>query len=142
MNDAFADYELGLADARLSLDKNRAVKHILSATVRPELIELFLLHYCALGVGMTAPVEQWMRRAGQRCLELGFPELGSNLIAHAKEEAGHSDLMLADIKAVVEIWNRRRYSKLEAERFMSLPPSPGVRLYRELHEKIIDGGVP
>jgi hypothetical protein len=49
---------------------------ILSPTIDPALLELFLVHFCAMGVHMTEPVEGWICRAGARCVELGLEALG------------------------------------------------------------------
>ena len=63
---------------------------ILSPTVDPTLLELFLVHFCAAGVHMTEPVEGWIRRAGERCVTyIPHPllEFRSNF-ARAPEERG------------------------------------------------------
>jgi hypothetical protein len=56
---------------------------ILSPTIDPTLLELFLVHFCAMGVHMTEPVEGWIHRAGERCKVLGLEDLGRALKGHA-----------------------------------------------------------
>jgi hypothetical protein len=108
----------------------------------PVLRELFLVYFCALGVGMTEPVEDWIRRAGERCEELGLSELGKFLKAHAKHEAGHHLMMIEDTEALVSHWNARRTPHLDAKKILGLPLPAGVMMYRQLHEDTIAGMAP
>lgn len=86
----------------------------------------FLLRYNGYGVGMTEPVEGWIRRAGERCLLIGYDDLGQYLVSHAKSESGHHRMMLADLE------------KMGGEKALASPPWPAsVNLYRNLHEHCI-----
>ncbi|MFY0539080.1 hypothetical protein [Nannocystis pusilla] len=49
---------------------------------------------------MTAPVEGWIRRAGERCLAAGLNEIGNALVAHARHEAGHDAMMVDDTRSL------------------------------------------
>jgi hypothetical protein len=115
---------------------------ILSPTIDPALLELFLVHFCAMGVHMTSPVEGWIRRAGARCVELGLEELGRALQHHAKGEAGHHLLMIADVKTLTTRWNTHGTPRLDADTLLQQPPSLGVRRYCEVHEQTIAGHTP
>jgi hypothetical protein len=99
------------------------------ATLAPD--RGFLVRFSGYGVGMTEPVERWIRRAGERCIALGLPDLGAALIAHARHEAGHDRMMVADLQI------------LGGDPSLAAPPWPsGVAAYRRMHEAIIDGPAP
>jgi hypothetical protein len=99
------------------------------AGVRPD--RAFLVRFSGYGVGMTEPVEGWIRRAGERCMALGLRDIGAALVAHARHEADHHRMMLADL----------RY--LGGDPSLAIPPwPPGVAAYRRMHESIIKGPSP
>ena len=108
----------------------------------PLVLELFLIEYCALGVAMTEPVEAWIRRAGERCQELGFAEVGAFLISHANEENDHHLSFVDDTRWLVSQWNTKHDQQLNAEGLLSQPLTDGVRNYRALHETVISGDAP
>jgi hypothetical protein len=115
---------------------------MLAADVVPARLELFFIHFCALGVQMTEPVDGWVRRAGERCTAAGLPDLGRSLMAHAKHEAGHHLMMIADTRKLVAAWNERRPLRIDADAILSSPPTPGVSAYVALHEEVIAGDAP
>jgi hypothetical protein len=104
---------------------------------RSSVLDLFLIHFCSLGVGMTELVPDWIRRAGESTCKSGYEELGSALIRHAEHEAGHHELMIDDTRSLVARWNASRDMKLDPETFLSQPWSRGVVRYREFHEECI-----
>lgn len=108
----------------------------------PALFSLFLIHYCAWGVGMTRGVEDWMRRAGDRCRSLGEDRLGSALISHAAGEAGHHRLMIDDAWALAERWNLHRNPKIDPPALFRAPHPRSVCDYAALHETTIRGTAP
>lgn len=108
----------------------------------PVVLERFLIYFCALGVGMTEPVEGWIRRAGQRCGDLGLTDLARALDAHAHQEADHHLLMQADTHRLVARWNGIHEPRLNAESLLAILPTPGVIGYRKLHENVIAGPAP
>ena len=103
---------------------------------------LFLINFCAQGVGMTEPVPGWIRRAGERTQKQGFEDLGSSLIKHAVHESGHHEMMIADTRSLVQWWNAHRSPIVDADRFLKQPLSPGVMRYRDLHEHYIESETP
>ncbi len=109
---------------------------------RSSVLDLFLIHFCSLGVGMTEPVPDWIRRAGENTCKSGYEELGSALIRHAEHEAGHHELMVDDTRSLVARWNASHATKLDPEAFLSQPLPRGVIRYRELHEECIRGEAP
>lgn len=125
---------------RLALSQNQ-VRQFLD-NPDPLILELFLMEYCALGVAMTEPVEGWIRRAGERCLDLGFADVGKFLVSHAKQEKDHHLLFVNDTRWLVNRWNKKHERQLDAERVLTQPLTPGVVNYRALHEATISGHAP
>lgn len=135
-------YERAVAPARAAFAALPALREVFDPAVSPRLLEAFLVHFCAFGVGMTEPVDGWIRRAGERCIALGHDALGEALQQHAAHEAGHHELMIADTRALVLRWNANGRSELDAEALLAQAPPPGVVAYRELHERTIRGETP
>jgi hypothetical protein len=133
-------YEPAIRPARQRFAQHPVVPKLLNADA--DVLELFLIQFSSLGVGLTWPVEQWLLRAGRRCDETGHGELGRALRGHAKQEAGHDQMMVRDTHALVAAWNSRRTPRLDADRLLARPPSPGGRQYQQLHENTIAGDTP
>lgn len=135
-------YEPLVSSARNRFDGCRAVLMLTDPTADPELLDRFLIQFCASGVGMTEPVDRWIRAAGVRCKEIGLADLGNALERHADHEAGHHRLMIDDTRSLVELWNDNGASRLDADALLSGPVLPGVRRYAELHEATIASDSP
>ena len=88
-----------LAPARERFETSPGLNAIRS-TNDPRMLEAFLLYFCAIGAQMTEPVERWIRRAAGRCAALGLSELAEALTGHARAEAGHHLMMIADLRAL------------------------------------------
>jgi hypothetical protein len=138
----FEAYERAMIAARERFAANPPFRAVLASDVDPALLELFLMCFTALGVGMTEPVDGWIRRAGERCRAIGLDDLGRSLVMHAKHEAGHHLMMIEDTKKLVTRWNARKRSQVSADELLGLAPTPGVVRYRELHETVIAGDAP
>jgi hypothetical protein len=136
------EYEARLAPARQRFDQHPSVAALFRESLEPDTLEAFLIYFSALGVGMTKPVEGWIRQAGQRCGEVGLSKLAKALQAHAYQEADHHLLMQADANRLVHGWNLRRQPSLSAAVLLALTPTQGVTAYRRLHEDVIAGPVP
>jgi hypothetical protein len=115
---------------------------LLDPKMDPARLELFLIHYCARAVPMTEPVEGWIRRAGERCEDLGFARLGRSLRMHARQEANHHLMLIEDVQRLVEDWNQRYCSALEVDALLHAPPTSAIRAYVSLHEDVIAGPAP
>jgi hypothetical protein len=139
---AIERYETALRPARERFTGSPAVVEVLSPDVDPRLLESFLIHLCALGVGVTEPVEGWIRRAGEACIARGLDDLGRALVRHARDEAGHDRLFEADARLLVSRWNAAGRAPLDAARLLALAPGPGATRYRRLHEENIGGDTP
>jgi hypothetical protein len=136
------EYEALLVPARKRFYEHPAVRALFRDPLEPETLEAFLIYFSALGVGMTEPVEGWIRRAGRRCEEFGLSKLAKALDEHARQEADHHLLMQADVKRLVDRWNASRQPSLSAAALLALAPTTGVLAYRRLHEDIIAGPAP
>jgi hypothetical protein len=134
-------YNRHLAAVRERFDANPALKALRSNN-DPQLLELFLLYFCAIGAQMTQPVEGWIRRAASRCAELGLEALGKALIRHALAESGHHLMMIADVHSLAKHWNARHSRSIDADALLSQAMSNGARRYCEVHERNIAGNTP
>ena len=110
---SLAAYEKLLAPYREKFAARPALSMLQSTVALPaELLQLFMLHYSAFGISMTHPVEGWIRRAGERCNDTGYSALGEALIKHARHEAGHHRLMVADLWSLADAWNAEHAKKI------------------------------
>jgi hypothetical protein len=137
-----SDYEAALAAPRETFLSQSGLAAMLADDVEQDTLELFLIHFSAFGVGMTEPVDGWIRRAGERCISVGLPELGRSLVMHADHEAGHHLMMVDDTKQLAQSWNARHAHQIEASELLARPPTPAVRSYTELHERTIMSDAP
>jgi hypothetical protein len=135
------DYEELIASARQRFDESSAVR-ILHSMKDAAFAELFLIHFCALGVYMTRPVDGWIRRAAARCAEMGFTRLGRDLALHASAEADHHLLMIDDLRSLASRWNAGHSPPVDADALLGRPPSLGVMKYCRLHEDSIASETP
>jgi hypothetical protein len=135
------EYEQLLAPARECFALSPGVQAIKSSS-NGIFLELFLLHFCALGSQMTEPVEGWIRRAAGRCANMGLAELAHALNGHAQAEAGHHLLMIADVTSLAARWNARRKPSVDARKLLNQPSTPGVLQYCKVHEDNIASDTP
>ena len=134
-------YDRSLAAVRERFDANPAL-NAMRSNDDPQMLELFLLYFCAIGAQMTQPVEGWIRGAALRCAELGFEELARALNQHAQAESGHHLMMIADVHSLVKHWNSRHSRSINADDLLNQAPSNGARSYCEVHEQNIAGNTP
>jgi hypothetical protein len=134
-------YNQLLAPARERFDISPGLNAIRS-TNDPRMLESFLLYFCAIGAQMTEPVERWIRRAADRCAVLGLSELAEALTRHARAEAGHHLMMIADLRSLAGHWNLRHTPPVDADELLRLTPSYGASRYCLVHEENIAGNTP
>jgi len=138
---SLSDYEDLLAPARERFAQSFGVR-ALESNRDAALCELFLMYFCALGVYMTKPVEDWIKRAATHCTSMGLFHVGRALRLHAAAEADHHLLMIADLRSLASRWNVRHAFPIDADALLSRSPSPGVVKYCQLHEESIAGETP
>jgi hypothetical protein len=134
-------YNQLLAPARQRFETSPGL-NILRSRNDPRLLEAFLLYFCAIGAQMTEPVENWIRRAANRCAALGLSNLAEALTRHARAEAGHHLMMIADLRSLAGHWNSRYTPPVDAEELLRMPPSYGASRYCLVHEENIAGNTP
>ncbi|HET9254510.1 MAG TPA: hypothetical protein VFO16_04825 [Pseudonocardiaceae bacterium] len=105
-------------------------------------MEAFFIHFCALGVAMTEPVEGWIRRAGEACVRAGFDTLGRALQGHARAEADHHLLMIADLDRLCARRAAAGRVALKPGDMLALPWPESTQCYRQIHEDVIAGPHP
>jgi hypothetical protein len=135
-------YEECMEPVRAKFAANRTVATLQAPDTNPLLLELFLIYFTATGVAMTEPVQDWIRRAGERCEQIGLRELGRALRLHSNHEAGHHFMLMEDTRVLVDRWNVRQPVALDADLILSRQMTEGVRRYRALHENGIAGDAP
>jgi predicted GNAT family N-acyltransferase len=138
---ALHEYERLLTPARERFALSPGVRAI-QASRDEAFLESFLLHFCALGWRMTAPVERWICAAAERCVADGFSELARELRGHARAEAGHDRMMIADARRLAARWNGRRKPSIDADLLLNEAPTRGVMRYCEVHEQNFAGATP
>jgi hypothetical protein len=144
-SDLVDKYEAALAEARLGFVNSPTMRALLDQNVDATLLEAFLIQYCSLGVAMTEPVERWVKGAAASTAKLGFERLAKALDKHARDEAGHHEMMIADTRSLVARWNAKadeRPRTLDADALLGAPITPGVAGYQKLHEDVIGGVAP
>jgi hypothetical protein len=134
-------YNKLLAPARQRFETSPGLNTIRSSN-NPHLLEAFLLYFCAIGAQMTEPVESWISRAATRCAALGLSNLADALTRHARAEAGHHLMMIADLRSLAGHWNSRHVSLVDADELLRLTPSNGASRYCLVHEENIAGDTP
>jgi hypothetical protein len=134
-------YNALLTPARQRFEASAGLNALRSMT-DPRLLEAFLLYFCAIGSQMTEPVEDWLRRAADRCEVVGFEKLAKSLRKHAQAESGHHLMMIADLRALTSHWNQHYSPAVADEDLLRQPPGPGALRYRQVHEDNIAGNTP
>lgn len=135
-------YEPLVAEGRGMLEEHPTMVALLDPRLDPEVLERFLIQFCAKGVQMTEPVEGWIRRAGERTQALGLERVGQLLIQHAKHEAGHHRLLMADARSLAQGWNARHRPPVDVEALLASPVTPAIEKYVALHESTIASDMP
>lgn len=135
-------YEPHALLARGRLDSDAALCRLLAPSIEPLVLERFLIEWMARATYMTEPVDGWIRRTGQRCVDQGLEKLGESLIIHAKSETGHHLMTIDDARALVNYWNARHEPRLMLEELLAQRPFESMVEYRQLHDDTIEGPHP
>lgn len=140
--DILCEYHALVRPARDRLAANPGVRGLTSPETDARTMAAFLLHFSALSVPITEPVEGWIRRAGERCADAGLNELSKALYLHSKAEAGHHLYHVNDFEAMVEVWNRRWSPRVNPDQITGIGLTRGGARYREVHEQNIESDTP
>lgn len=135
-------YEPHTLSARDLLDSDPLLQRVLDPSIKPMLLERFLIEWMSRAAYMTEPVDGWIRRTGERCIEQGLETLGRSLITHARSEKDHHLMALDDIRSLVDHWNTHYTPTLDMEQLLTQPPTDSMREYRAVHDEIIEGPFP
>ena len=76
---ALRAYDRLVGPARQRFAASRGISTMVSPDTDPRMMAAFLLHFSALSVPITEPVEGWIRCAAQRCEALGLVEIARAL---------------------------------------------------------------
>jgi hypothetical protein len=131
-----------VATARKRLNEDPRLHTLLSPGIEPARLHWCLMQFSAWGIRITQPVEGWITRAGTRCNQLGYGDLGRALIAHAKNEAGHEGMFMSDLHYLVDSWNAKYESKVTAQQFLDAPSTASMTRYIDVHERGISSEQP
>jgi hypothetical protein len=143
MNDdpAFAAYEHLVQPARVRFALSSGVQAI-QASRDPAFLEAFLFYFSVLGSKMTEPVEGWLYRASERCGTLGLTDLARALKGHARAEAGHHLMMIADARSLADRRHVRGLPEVDVDRLLAQLTSEGVLRYIRVHEENLSSETP
>ncbi len=138
-----AGYEHALEAHREHWEQSDTMRALLNPEASAQMVYLTYLQYCSIGTQLTRPVEQWIYRAGERCLEIGMEDLGTMLKKHSVHEKNHDRLMETDTHRLVERWNELNPAfPLDAKALLAQPESEVAVQYTALHEDAINSDAP
>ena len=140
--DALHAYEQLIGPARQQFAFSHGIRGMVSPDIDARTMAAFLLHFSALSVPITEPVEGWIRRAGERCEALGLAEIGKALRGHSKAEAGHHEYHKRDFINLIRFWNTRWSPQVDPDAIRAHGVTPGGQRYTRVHEETIAGPTP
>jgi hypothetical protein len=135
-------YEPHVLPARARIPTDEVMHRLTAPDLESHVVERFFIQYHALGVYMAEPLEGWLRRAGQRCLQQGLDTLGKGLLAHARQESHQREQLVEDTRLLVRRWNLRRPRPLRSERLLTQYPTDTMRAWRAAVEGALGHELP
>jgi hypothetical protein len=139
---ALREYERLVWPARERFASSAGIRGMISPETEAQTMAAFLMHFSALSIPITEPVEDWIRRAGDRCAAMGHSEIARSLSSHAKAEAGHHQYHLNDFANLVAFWNAHWSPPANPTVILARELTSGGERYRRLHEDNIAGPTP
>jgi hypothetical protein len=139
---ALQAYDQLIGPARERFAAGQGIRGMLSPNTDARAMAAFLLHFSALSVPITEPVEGWIRRAGERCEALGLAEIGRALRKHSKAEAGHHQYHIEDFSNLVRYWNTSWKPQVDPDAIRAHGVTTGGQRYGQFHEETIAGSTP
>ncbi len=135
-------YDELIRPARRLFAASRGVRGMTSPHTDARTMAAFLLHFSALSIPITKPVEGWIRAAAERCTVLGLSDLGRALATHSKAEAGHHQYHIDDFDALLAAWNDRWSPVIRADQITAIGITRGGERYCDIHDANIRGNEP
>ena len=139
---ALEEYEKLLRPARERFASSPGIQGMINPQTEAKTLAAFLLHFSALSVPITEPVEGWIYRAGESCERLGLDKIAGSLYKHAKAEAGHDQYHLNDFDNLISFWNARWSPRADPAPILAHGLTSGGEHYCRLHEDNIAGSTP
>jgi hypothetical protein len=136
------DYQKMLQPARERFASSVGIQGMINPQTEAQTLAAFLLHFSALSVPITEPVEGWINRAGESCSALGHGKIANALHKHSKAEAGHHQYHLNDFGNLISYWNARWSPKLNKPDILAHQSTEGGERYCQIHEENIAGSTP
>ncbi|MDO8578120.1 MAG: hypothetical protein Q7R50_02950 [Dehalococcoidales bacterium] len=137
------EYQKRCQAARDAFASRKVVNELFNEEVDPKLMKLFMISWSALSSGLTQPIPEYLKRAGENCAKKGVAEMAAFFAQHTEEEDGHDEWGRDDTRKLVERWNKEEPEfPLNAEDMLKNNMSPAVKRYHKLHENVIDGDSP
>jgi len=140
--DALRDYDQLIGQARQRFATTKGIRAMVSQDTEARAMTAFLLHFSALSVPITEPVEGWIRRAGEQCDALGLTEIGRALRSHSKAEAGHHQYHIDDFVNLIHFWNTRWVPQVDPDAIRAHGVTSGGERYGQVHEETIASPTP
>ena len=139
---AICEYEKLLWSARERFASSAGIRGMINPDTEAQTLAAFLLHFSALSIPITEPVEGWIRRAGDCCAALGLSEIARSLYNHSKAEAGYHQYHINDFTALIAFWNARWSPPANPTVILAHGLTPGGERYCRVHEDNIAGSTP
>ncbi|MCB9026750.1 MAG: hypothetical protein H6625_10560 [Bdellovibrionaceae bacterium] len=135
------DYNCLVHKARTRFHIQPGINFFLTQSDKKQM-HAFLLTWTALSVSNTQPVEGWIRRAGNKCIQLGYNKIGQRLVDHSRQEADHDKMLVEDLEVLVQLWNQKYENKITTKELLSLELPQSTKDYVTLHENVINSDEP
>lgn len=135
-SDAFFSYNQSIHPARRDFMNQAGIRYLIGADA-PQSLHGFLILWTGFSIELTKNVEQWIRRAGEKCLQIDKEEIGKHLLQHAKHEADHDQMLVKDLDVLVKMWNQIYHGNMSADEIRKMPAPASAQAYGQLHEDVI-----
>jgi hypothetical protein len=132
-------YDNLVAPARARLDSDRRLNALMDPAIDRAHFHCCLMRWNAWRAQLTHPSHGWVRRAAERCIARGYPEVGRVLMLRGKRIADRHQALLDDLHGLVQGWNASGRPAVEAARFLEAPAPASLRRHLDLQESIIAG---
>lgn len=137
------EYQVRMSSARVLFSQRQDVQQLFNAPMEAPLLNLFMIHWCALSAALTTPIPEFLATAGVRCEALGLTALAEFFKEHTEEEDGHHEWAAADTFKLVALWNAQYPdAPLDAGQLLASNMTPSVLHYHKLHKDVVSGAAP